>query len=110
MITLRPLEDETPLEFVERADAHVIKDEEIDSTLKDHFNIREYGDTKRLRLQSRVFWRKFFVEHVRGIHRRGGSRYAAQRYIEKKNGHGGQEMFSQSEIDDLIDSIGKWSR
>jgi len=110
MPNMEPFENETPLAFVERADAMGLSDHTINSLLTTHFGISDARKIKVLKLKSRVFWERFFTEHVRGIHERGGSRYAAVKYIEKKNGQAGQQKLTAQQIEALVDAVGEWQQ
>ncbi|MCK7614431.1 hypothetical protein [Roseibium sediminicola] len=105
-----PFENETPLAFVERADTMGLPDETINSILRRHSGLSDDREIQALKLKSRVFWERFFTEHVRGIHERGGSRYAAVNFIARKNGQAGQERLTATQIDALVDAVGAWQR
>ncbi len=109
MADLKPLEYETALEFVERANTLEAPDGAIDIALKEHFNIAD-RDVKQLKLKSSVFWQEFFYNHVLELHQRGGSRYAAIKFIHKKNGVAGQKELSEQQIEELVDLVGEWKR
>lgn len=106
----KPLKDEKPLAFVERAEAMGMSEGSIDSILMSHFGMSDDGEIKALKLKSRVFWEQFYIDRVTGIHKRGGSRYSAVRFIERKNGQAGQQQLTAKQIDDLVDSVGAWKR
>ncbi|MEM7215333.1 MAG: hypothetical protein AAF423_07295 [Pseudomonadota bacterium] len=110
MSELEPKPDENALAFVERADATGVSDEAINSTLKSHFGMIEDGEIKSLKLKSSVYWDNFYLERVKGIFERGGSNYAAIRFIHRKNGHCGQRTLTEKEINELVDSVGPWQR
>lgn len=110
MQNIKPLEGENPLAFVERADAMEMAEDSINSVLTKHFGLSDDREIKALKLKSCVFWERFFLEHVRGIKERGGSRYAAVKFIERKNGQAGQKKLTAHQIDDLVDSVGEWQR
>jgi len=70
------------------------------------------GQSRELFLKSRAFWEQFFLDHTKGIFECGGTRYAAMRFIQKKNvtlGNG-DKIFSEQDINALIDSVGNWVR
>ena len=106
-----PLPDETPEDYVERVGGWKNANYEAYLKIKSHFGF-DTAETRTLLLKSRSFWKQLFIDHVQGIFNRGGSRYAAVRYIQRKNEHlrGGNKIFSQQEIDDLIDSVGQWKK
>ncbi|MBO6893368.1 MAG: hypothetical protein JJ866_15595 [Roseibium sp.] len=108
MIEIQPHPDETPVAFIERADALELADEVIDDLLLRHFGIQDESKRKLLRLKSAVFWERFFVSHASQVCERGGSRYAALRFIQKKNGQCGQHPLSEKQIELLVDSVGEW--
>ena len=111
MTVLHPLPDETPLAFVERADALKVPEEEINTVLKQHFGFGDDGEMKELKLQSKVFWDMFYREHAQGIFQRAGTRYAAVKFVEKKSANADQRRkLSAAEIDALVDSFGEWQR
>jgi len=85
-------------------------DQEVNRILRDHFGFEKDGDIKELKLKSEVFWQEFLLDRVTQIHARGGARYSAEKFIEKKNGVCGQRRFTQHEVDALIDSVGTWKR
>ena len=105
------LENETPEEYIERvggwegSNVHAIL--QVES---------QYGYDRRqsreLFLNSRSFWERFFLNHAKGIFERGGSRYGALRFIQRKNNElkKGDTIFSNEEIKTLIDSVGNWRR
>ncbi len=105
----QPLPGEKPEEYVERVEKLDDADLYIVERLQTHFGMFQ-GEAKMLSLESRAFWERFFREYVERIFHRGGSRYAALRYIQRKNGQtdSGKPIFAQGEIDELIDSIGDW--
>ena len=107
---LNPLSDETPENYVERVggwkNAHVA----ATKLLMSHYGF-DHSEAKKIFLSSKSYWKRFFLEHVQGIFNRGGSRYAALRFIQRKNEpFAGKQIFSQREIDSLIDSVGRWKR
>ena len=106
-----PLPDETPENYVERVGGWKNANIEAFYKIKSHFGFNT-AETRKLLLRSRSFWERFFIEHTQGIYNRGGSRYAALRYIQRKNDplRDGDKIFSQQEIDELIDSVGKWKK
>lgn len=111
MSSIEPLDDESPIAFVERADALIIPEETINLVLKRHFGFLDDAEIKKLKLQSRVFWEKFYLDRVQGIFARGGTRYAAVRFVERKNDIADERRkLSRAEIEKLVDSLGKWPR
>ena len=105
---MRPGEDETALEFVERADAANVDEALINAALIEHFGIQNDGDRKKLKLRSAPFWERVFRTHIAGIYQRGGSRYAAVTYIRRKNDRNEVPRFSEAELDKIVDSVGDW--
>lgn len=110
MSQLRPIQNESPLAFVERADAIGANEDDINSLLKGSFGIQDDGKIKALKLKSSVYWQKFYLEHTQGIFERSGSKYAAITFIQRKNGQAGQRKLTESEITELVDSVGNWPR
>ena len=111
MQKIKPLDNESPLAFVERADSLNVSDDDINFVLERHFGFSENGEVKKLKLQSKVFWEEYYLAHVRGIFERGGARYAASRFVEKNNEFAEERRkLSRAEIDILIDSVGDWSQ
>jgi len=110
MTSIEPFEDETALEFVERAETMEASDDLIRTILSSNFQIGDDAAQKKLRLMSRVFWERFFRTHVQSIFDRGGSRYSALIYIQKKNGLCGQKKLTDQQIAELVDSVGNWQR
>jgi len=111
MATIRPTNGETPLDFVERADSLKVQDEVINRVLTDHFGYADDGEIKKLKLQSKPFWDQFYRDHVEGIFRRGGTRYAALRFVQRKNDYAEEHRrLSEVEIERIVDSVGEWPR
>lgn len=110
MDTMTPHEDEDALSFVERADALGLSEEVINVVLKRHFDMIDDGEMKALKLKSKPFWQRFYRERVSALHKRGGARYAAVKFVQRKNGQSGQAALSQDEIEKLVDSVGPWLR
>ena len=111
MAKIEPLDDESPLGFVERVDTLKVSEEAITTILKEHFGFEDDGEIKELKLQSKPFWDRFYRGYVEGIFRRGGARYSAVKFIEKKNAHAEKRRkLSDVEIDEIVDSFGAWAR
>ena len=106
-----PHANETPEKYVERMDSVDTRQVQMMDNLKTHFGLSE-GEAKKVTLSSQPYWERFFRKHVEGIYQLDGSRYGALRYIQRKNSYlrDGAGIFSQAEIDELIDSVGKWKR
>lgn len=106
-----PLADETPGTYVERVGgwpgAHI----QAIKNLQSHYEL-DLGEARKMFSGSLSFWEKFFLEHAVGIFSRGGSRYGALRFIQRKNINlrDGGELFSQREIKRLLDRAGNWKR
>ena len=110
MQKIEPFDNESALAFAERADALSVSDDDINFVLKHHFGFSEASGIKELKLQSKIFWEEFYLERVRGVFERGGARYAALKFVEKKNEFSEERRkLSQTEIDALIDSVGDWN-
>jgi len=108
---IESLDDESPIAFVERADALKIPEETINCVLGRHFGIADDGEIKKLKLQSKVFWETFCLDRVHGIFERGGTRYAAVKFVQRKNDFAEERRkLSEAEIDKLVDSVGEWPR
>ena len=111
MATIRPIDGETPLDFVERADSLKVADEVINKLLADHFGYADDREIKKLRLQSKPYWDQFYRDRVEGIFQRGGTRYAALRFVQRKNDYADEHRrLSEVEIERIIDSVGEWPR
>ncbi|MDV4145831.1 hypothetical protein [Shimia sp. FJ5] len=111
MTKIEPIDGETPLDFVQRADSLKIPEGMINRILTDHFGYADDGEIKELKLQSKPFWDQFYREHVEGIFQRGGTRYAALRFIQRKNDHADEHRrLSEVEIERIVDSAGEWPR
>ena len=111
MTKIRPQSGETPLDFVERADTLQIPDDVINTVLRDHFGCADDAEIKKLKLQSKPFWDQFYRDHVEGIFRRGGTRYAALRFVQKKNDQQDEhKRLSEAEIELIVDAVGEWPR
>ena len=107
---LMPEEGESPLAFVERADAFGATFGAVDAVLRAHFGMDNAREIKALKLKSFVFWEKFYKTRAKGIFERGGTRYAAIKFIERKNGQCGQRPLTDEEIGQLVDAVGDWAR
>ena len=107
---LTPEEGESPLAFVERADVTGARFGAVDKVLRSHFGMDDAREIKALRLKSFVFWKKFYETRAKGIFERGGTRYAAVKFIERKNGQCGQRLLTDEEISQLVDAVGVWAR
>lgn len=111
MTVIEPLHTETPLDFVERADALKVSDEKINEVLRLHFGFVDDGEIKKLKLQSKPFWDQFYLDRIRGIYKRGGTRYAAKKFIQRKNDFAEERRkLSEAEIETVVNSVGEWSR
>ncbi|KAE9628978.1 hypothetical protein [Parasedimentitalea maritima] len=110
MKRLKPNPNESPLAFIERADTMGATDDILDSILNRNFGMQDDGEIKSLKLKSSVFWEGFYLERAKGIFERGGSKYAALKFIQRKNGQAGQRKLSEKEVKELVDSVGIWSR
>jgi hypothetical protein len=109
MSTIIPKKNESPLSFIERADALKVPEESISLVLKEHFGFTDDGEIKELKLQSKVFWEQFYLDRVVGIFQRGGSRYSAIKFIQRKNAYAEQRRkLSDNKINELVDSVGQW--
>ena len=106
-----PLKDETPEDYVERVGGWHNANNIASYKIKSHYGF-DSGETRKLFLMSRSFWKRLFIDHATGIFNRGGSRYGALRYIQRKNEHlrDGKTIFSEREIKKLLDSVGNWKR
>ena len=107
----KPLQDETPENYVERVGGWQNANNSAFYKIKLHYGF-DTAETRKLLLSSKSFWQRIFLEHTQVIYNRDGSRYAALRFIQRKNEHlrDGNKIFSQQEIDSIIDSVGKWKR
>ena len=111
MAKITPIGGETPLDFVERADSQKVPDEVINKVLTDHFGYTDDGEIKKLKLQSKPFWDQFYRDRVEGIFQRGGTRYAALRFVQRKNDFAEERRrLSEVEIEQIVDSVGEWPR
>ena len=111
MATIKPISGETPLDFVERADSLKVPGKVINKVLRDHFGYADAGEIKKLKLQSKPFWDQFYRDRVEGIFQRGGTRYAALRFVQRKNDHADDHRrLSKDEIERIVDSVGEWPR
>lgn len=106
-----PLPDEKPEGYVQRVGGWKGANVRMMTILMSRFGLTQ-GAAKEISFYSRSFWVRFFEEHVNGIYQRGGTRYAAIRFVQRKNVllKSGSKMFSQEEIDELIDSVGHWTK
>lgn len=109
MESIQPQVNESPLDFVERADTHEVDGDVISECLAKHFGLQDRA-VKELKLKSRVFWNNFYKRHSSELRARGGSRYSALKFIERKNGQCGQQKLTDTEIQQLVDSVGPWTR
>ena len=111
MQKIEPKQNETPLAFVERADAVEASDDAIDNVLKSHFGFKDEGKIKELKLQSKVFWEQFYLNQIQSIFHRQGARYAAIKFIQRKNAFADvRRKLSDADIESLVDSVGEWQR
>ncbi|WP_412073575.1 hypothetical protein [Tritonibacter mobilis] len=109
MAMIEPFDDEDPLAFVERADTLKVSEEIVTDALKQHFGINEDVEIKKLKLQSKVFWEAFYFDHIRDLFTRDGSRYAAVKFIQRKNDFAEERRkLTEKEIERLVDSVGEW--
>ena len=105
-----PLPDETPEDYVERVGGWEKAAISAFKKLMSHYGF-DQREAQKIFHGSQSYWERFFLEHAQGIFNRGGSRYAALRFIQRKNEpFAGKQIFSQQEIDSLIDSVGRWKR
>lgn len=104
-------EGETPEEYVERVGGLDGSNVYAILQVESHFGY-DRGQSRILFLNSRSLWESFFLDHTKGIFERGGSRYGALRFIQRKNEplRNGKGIFSEQEINALIDSVGNWHR
>lgn len=111
MAAIEPLDDESPLAFVERADLLKVPEEAINGVLEQHFGFEDDEEIKKLKLQSRVFWEAFYLDRIQGIFQKGGARYAAMTLVRRKNAFAEERRkLSETEIEELVDSVGEWPR
>ncbi|PRY76902.1 hypothetical protein CLV80_10779 [Yoonia maritima] len=110
MQPITPLKNETPLDFVERADELNVDGVVIDTILEEFYSLRDDGEIKKLKLRSAPFWEQFYRNHATNLFQRGAAKYAALNFIRRKNGASGQKMLSDQEIEDLVESVGVWRR
>ena len=105
------MENESAQEYVERVGGWCDPDNSLVLKIEHYYKV-DRGESRKLLLSSRSFWEKLFNDNTKGIFERGGSRYGALRYIQRKNDflRGGRKIFSQLEIDEIVDSVGKWKR
>lgn len=86
-----------------------VPEEVINTVLRDHFGYADEGEIKKLKLQSKPFWDQFYRDRVEGIFQRGGTRYAALRFVQKKNDYAdGHRKLSEVEIERIVDSVDEW--
>ena len=111
MSTIKPTSGETALDFVERADLLKVPGKEINKFLRGHFGFVDDGEIKKLKLQSKPYWDQFYRARTRGIFQRGGTRYAALKFIQRKNNFADERRkLSEVEIERIVDSVGDWPR
>lgn len=96
-----PLPGETAEQYAERVGGWQDSAKSMRRILEENFGVSK-SESKRLAVFSRSFQERFFIEHLEGMHARGGSRYGAMNYIQRKSD------FSEAEIEALVDSIGEW--
>lgn len=106
-----PEPNETAIEFIERMDHAEVSEHHTTDVLKSHFRLGD-SDLKEIKLQSRPWWESFYRARVKEIFEKGGSRYGALRFIERKNQHhlGKRTYFTPEEIDQIINTFGKWEK
>jgi len=107
----QPLPNESANDYSERVGGWKDSDTYMFAVLKEHFGM-EPVDAKALSLEARSFWQTFFKEHAECIFNRGGTRYAAMRFVKRRNSHlrNGNKIFTQDELEDIVDSVGKWKK
>jgi hypothetical protein len=111
MVPIKTNIKETPLDFVERANALGVDEEAINDVLKERFGFIDDGEMKALKLQSKPFWERFYLDRVSELLKRGGSKYSAIRLVQRKNVFAEQRRkLSDEEIKELVDSVGEWPR
>lgn len=111
MTTIRPIGGETPLDFVQRANSLKAPEDVINRVLTEHFGYADDEEIKKLKLKSKPFWDQFYLDSVEGIFLRGGTRYAALRFVQRKNDHADEHRkLSELEIERIVDSVGEWPR
>ena len=106
-----PLPDETPETYVERVGGWNGANIQAIENLRSHYGL-ELKEAQKMFLGSRSYWREFFLDCAVGIFSRGGSRYGALRFIQRKNINlrDGGELFTQRDIKKLLDRAGNWKR
>ena len=69
-------------------------------------------EAKTMCMQSRTYWRAFFMEHVQELFENNGSRFGAINYIRRKNDPlgSGEMLFTEGEIEQMVDSVGEWKK
>ena len=83
----------------------------IYKVLTDHFGYADDGEIKKLKLQSKPFWDQFYRDRVEVLFQRGGTRYAALRFVQRKNENAAEHRrLSEVEIERIVDSVGEWPR
>jgi len=105
------LENETPEEYIDRVG--LLEGSNVYAILQveSHYGY-DRRQSRELFFNSRPIWERFFLDHAKGVFERGGSRYGALRFIQRKNDdlRNRDSFFSDKEIKTLIDSIGNWKR
>lgn len=105
------LENERPEEYIERVGGWKGSNVYAILQVQSHYGY-DRRQSRELFLNSRSFWERFFLDHAKGVFERGGSRYGALRFIQRKNDElsNRDAMFSEQEIKALVDSVGGWRR
>ncbi|MEL6377634.1 MAG: hypothetical protein AAFQ04_10645 [Pseudomonadota bacterium] len=81
MATIEPLDTESALAFVVRADILKVSDQVINRVLKDHFGYEDKGSIKELRLGSKPFWVQLYRKRIEELFKGGCGRYSAEKVI-----------------------------
>ena len=84
---------------------------EMMRVLTRHFGLSAV-EAKAMCMQSRSFWRAFFLEHIEEMIENKGSRFGAVNYIRRKNDplDNGELLFTDEEIEQMVDSVGEWEK
>ncbi len=100
-VAFRPLPGETAEEYNERFGTVSGREEKhARDVLEHHFGIPE-DELKGFMLTARSFWIDFITRHITSVHERGGTRYAAIKFAQKK------VDWPIEEIEELVDSVWK---
>lgn len=102
---------ETPEQYAERLGGRKSSNMSVMRGLERHFGLGR-AEAKATSLQARSYWEAFYEKHAREIHSNDGSRDGAVTYIKRKNDPWdiGKPVFTDDEIDALVDSVGEWKR